>query len=384
MMKKTYLVYLCLLFLGNSFAQTITKNIESVQLNTKREIKIWLPKSYKKNPDKRYPLIFTLDGDYLFDPLVGNVKYFSYWDDMPECIVVGIKQIQTRREDCLYDTNTQMPEYDGKKFYDFVKTELIPELEKSYRIAKFKIIMGHDYTANFINYFLLEKDPIFQAYINLSPEFAPSMRDRIKEKLSIYEGKLWYYMATSNNDVKGLQDNIVGTHNELVAIKNDALSYSFNNFEDATHYSLVATGIPKALENIFSIYRPISKKEYDEVITKLTGSPYEYLTNKYKVIEDYLGVYKRIRVNDFIAISSFLEEKEEWEELEKLGELARKLYPEHMLGNYFLGTAYENEGKPKQAMRAYQSGFLLSEISFLTKDIMLQKADRLKEDFGFR
>jgi len=383
-MKKTFLVYLSILFIAPSFAQTITKSLESFQLNSTREIKIRLPKSYKKKSDKRYPLILTLDGDYLFDPLVGNVKYFSYWDDMPESIVVGIKQLQTRREDCRYDTNSQMPEYEGKKFYDFIETELMPHLQENYRIAKFKIIMGHDYTSNFINYFLLKQNPLFQAYINLSPEYAPSMAERIKNKLATTENKIWYYLATSTNDVKGLREDILSIHEEITAIEKQNVKYFFNDFEDASHYSLVATSIPKALENIFSIYRPISKKEYKEVISKLESSPYEYLTDKYKVIEDYLGVYKKVRVNDFVAISTTLEDAENWDELEKLGNLARKLYPEHMLGNYFLGTSYEQQGKPKQAMRAYQNGFLLQEISFLTKDIMLQKADRIKEDFGFR
>jgi len=383
-MKKLCLLFVSLLFAIPSFSQTITKSIESFSMNSSREIKIRLPKSYKKKKTKRYPLILTLDGDYLFDPLVGNVKYFSYWDDMPESIVVGIKQLQTRREDCRYDTNSQMPEYEGKKFYDFVETELLPHLEENYRIAKFKIIMGHDYTSNYINYFMLKNDPLFQAYINLSPEYAPSMGERIGKALNATENKIWYYLATASNDVKGLREDIQGMNEAISLVENPNVKYFYNDFDDASHYSLVATGIPKALENIFSVYRPINKKEYKEVISKLESSPYDYLKDKYKVIEDYLGVYKKVRVNDFVAISTILEEKENWDDLEKLGTLARKLYPEHMLGNYFLGTVYEQTGKPKQAMRTYQNGFLLQEISFLTKDIMLQKADRIKEDFGYR
>ncbi len=383
-MKKLIILCLNLLIALPVFSQTVTKNIESFSLDSSREIKIRLPKSYQKKTNKRYPLILTLDGDYLFDPIVGNVKYFSYWDDMPESIVVGIKQLQTRRDDCKYDTNSQLPEYSGKKFYDFVQEELMPYLEEKYRLAKFRIVVGHDYTANFINYFMMDSKPVFQAYINLSPEYAPSTRDRVEEVLTGTQNKMWYYLATGSNDVKALKDDITSLNEKLTAIENPNVKYFFSNFEDASHYSLVAAGIPKALESIFAVYRPISKKEYKEVISKLETSPYDYLDDKYKVIEDLLGVYKKVRINDFVAISTILEKKEDWEELEKLGTLARKLYPENMLGNYFLGTAYEQLGKPKKAMRSYQSGFLLQEISFLTKDIMLQKADRIKEDFGYR
>ena len=381
---KLYLVSLALLLVAPlTFAQTLTKNVQSLHLDDSREIKIRLPKSYKKDTDKEYLLVLALDGDYLFDPLIGNVKYFSYWEDMPEAIVVGIKQAQTRREDCRYDSNTSNPEYEGRKFYDFVTTELLPYLEENYRLAKFKIIVGHDYTANFINYFMMGSFNHFQAFINLSPEYAPGITERVANTLSSTQQRTWYYLATASNDVKALREDITAANETYKSIENENVQYMFDDFEDASHYSLVAVGIPRALENIFSLYRPISKKEYKEVILSLEGSPYDYLIEKYATIKELLGVDKKIRVNDFIAISTALEKNENWEELEKLGKLARNVYPEHMLGNYYLGTVYEKMGEPKKAMKTFQNGFLLEEISFLTKDIMLEKAERIKQDFGY-
>ena len=40
---------------------------------------------------KHIPLILVLDGDYLFEPFSGCVDYLSYWDEIPEAIVVGIR-----------------------------------------------------------------------------------------------------------------------------------------------------------------------------------------------------------------------------------------------------------------------------------------------------
>ena len=168
-MKHLTLIATIFLVVQTTFSQVLIKKVESFHLNGSREIKIGLPKSYKSNPDRKYPLILTLDGDYLFDPILGTVKYMSYWEDMPESIVVGIKQIDTRKEDCRYDSNTDFPEYGGKKFYDFINTELITYLESNFRLSKFKIIAGHNYTANFINYFLA-KDPIFNASITIQPQ----------------------------------------------------------------------------------------------------------------------------------------------------------------------------------------------------------------------
>ena len=381
-MKHLVLFSAFLFIMQSSFSQVITKKVQSFHLDATREIKIGLPKSYKTNTERIYPLIISLDGDYLFDPILGTVNYMSYWEDMPESIVVGVKQLDTRRDDCQYDSNTDLPEYGGKKFYDFVNTELIDYLEKNFRLSKFRMIIGHDYTANFTNYFINDNS-LFQAFINLSPEYAPTMSDKLVSALSTVPKKTWYYLATGENDVKSLRSDVIIMDEALSAIDNENLNYRFDDFKDTSHYSLVSHALPRALNEIFTSYRPISKKEYKEVILNLETSPYDYLVEKYDIIESLIGVRELIRVNDFVAISTALEKKENWDELEKLGKLARKLYTEYMLGNYYLGTVYENTEKIKLAMKTYQNGFLLEEISFLTKDVMLEKAERIKEDFGY-
>ena len=363
-------------------AQIIEEDFNSKFLQDSRKLRISLPKSYKTNPDKLYPLVLTLDGDYLFDPISGNVTYMSFWENMPETIVVGIDQSENRQRDCQYDSNTQLPEYEGRKFYYFIEQELIGYLQKNFRLAKFKMIVGQDYTSNFINYFIRDES-VFQAYVNLSPDYANKMLNELPRILDNTSGVIWYYLATADNDVKDLRTNVVMMNDELSKLKNENLNYIFDDFEEQDHYSLVNFAIPSALRKIFSFYRPISRKEYNEQIIDSELSPYEYLIEKYSTIENLIGIKQRVRVNDFIAISTALESKEDWEGLKKLGDLARKVYPEYMLGNYYLGTYYENIGKAREAMKIYKNGHLLREISFLTKDIMLEKAQRIKEDFGW-
>ena len=63
-----YLTFI-LLFIGvNTIsAQTIYEEFESYKLDERRQIKIQLPRNYKDNVDKSYPLFIVLDGDYLFE-----------------------------------------------------------------------------------------------------------------------------------------------------------------------------------------------------------------------------------------------------------------------------------------------------------------------------
>ena len=154
------------------FSQTSKDTIFSQKLNEDREFSISLPESYSSNKTKKYPLLILLDGEYLFDPFHGALSYGAYWDDIPEMIIVGISQNQKgeRFIDCGVDQESGLPDSKGELFFEFIGQELLPFLEKSYRIAPFKIIAGHDVTAGFLNFYLYKDQPIFNAYISLSPD----------------------------------------------------------------------------------------------------------------------------------------------------------------------------------------------------------------------
>ncbi|MDC7997119.1 alpha/beta hydrolase [Gilvibacter sediminis] len=365
-------------------AQVVYEEFASERLGENRKLKIQLPRSYNSEQDKVYPIVIALDGNYLFEPVAGNVDYYSYWEDMPEAIVVGIMQTGDQRyDDCYYDDTEFFPAETGAAFFEFVGMELIPFLDDNYRTAKFVIAVGHDFTANFINYYLFKEPPLFQGYISLSPDLAPLMDERLAERLPSIEDKIFYYLATGTDDVKDLMDISVDLNERLKVIDSPNLQYYFDNFEGATHYSLVGRAIPRALEQIFQVYRPISKKEYKEVLLKLPGSPYDYLMEKYATIKELFGLENTIRVKDIIAVATAAEKTQKWEALGQIAKLARSQYPDTVLGDYYLARHYEEMGEPKKAMRTYQGAYDKEEVDFITIDLMLDKADKIKEDFGW-
>jgi len=101
------------------------------------------------------------------------------------------------------------------------------------------------------------------------------------------------------------------------------------------------------------------------------------------MISDLFGLKKKILINDFRAISAAIDKKAIPEYYEELGKLARRDYPDTLLGNYYIARYYEEMGEPKKAYKTYKSAYILSEIAGITKDMMLEKADELKADFGF-
>ena len=376
----TFIAFLCFSVLSS---QTIYEEFQSAKLGASRELKIQLPRNYEENTEKLYPIFIVFDGDYLFEPVAGNVDYYSYWEDMPEAIVVGINQVDSRGEDNHYSDQTYFPVESGAKFFEFIGMELIPYIEDKYRTANFRVAVGHGETANFINYFLFKKEPLFNAYMALSPDLAISMLDNLPTRLSELERKIFYYLATSTNDIKPLREDANVLNTRLSALENKNIFFGFNEFDGPTHYSLPAHAIPNALESMFFVFQPISKKEYTERILTLETSPVAYLNEKYEMINELFNIEKQVLVNDFKAIAAAIEKNKTYEEYEALGKLARKEYPDTLLGNYYLGRFYEETGEPKKAMRTYKSAYILEEIGGYTKDEMMERADAIKRDFGY-
>lgn len=384
-MKKAFSLLFFAFFVASSFSQSkvIYEEISSFKLEESRRLKIQLPRDYEVNIEKSYPIVVVLDANYLFEPVAGNVDYFGYWEDMPEAIVVGIMQGDGRYDDCSYDDTNFMPEEKGASFFEFVGLELIPYIDANYRTAKFTIAVGHDFTANFINYYLFKDPPLFNGYICLSPDLAPMMDERLPQRIPNIETKLFYYLATGSDDIKDLMEISIDLDKSLSPLKSDNFAYYFDNFEGATHYSLVARAIPSAMEKIFSVYRPISKEEFNNKLMKMDTPIHQYLLDKYKTIEDLFGLTNPIRINDFIATATACEKKKQWESLREIATLAKKQYPDTVMGDYYLARYYEEMGEPKKAMRTYQGGFDKEEVDFITVDLMLEKADKIKEDFGY-
>src|SRR5690554_2968647 len=142
-MIRLLLIVVLFAFTANISAQTIYEEINSSKLGEKRKLKIQLPRSYNQSETQVYPVIITLDGDYLFEPVAGNVDYYSYWEEMPEAIVVGIMQGDTRDADCMYDDHNFFPAETGANFFEFIGLELMPWLDRKYRTAPFLMAAGH-------------------------------------------------------------------------------------------------------------------------------------------------------------------------------------------------------------------------------------------------
>lgn len=378
-MKKTLLILALALSL-NGFGQVINDSIFSKRLDKYRYLTISLPPSYDKDTKRTFPLLLALDGDYLFDPILGSLKYGYYWDDLPEVILVGLNHTTDteREEECSIQENTGLPEGMGESFFEFIGGELLPYLQKKLRVAPFKIVAGHDVTAGFMNFYLYKDNPIFNAFISLSPVMPNEMEMRIPERMATFKNNMYYYLASADGDIKSIKEKVITLDANFKAANISTVNYRFDDFKGCTHYSLVPYAIPSALYQFFSVYQPISTLEFQEKIVTLTSGYTEYLKNKYELAEKTLGLKMTIRINDFKAIEAAIIKNKAFNEFELLAQLSRKAYPKSMLADYHMARFYENNGDLTMALKHYKNAFQLQEIGDLTKEMMTNKMEELK------
>ncbi|KFF07584.1 histidine kinase [Flavobacterium reichenbachii] len=376
-MKKVYLLFLLISI--SSFAQKTFDNIKSVKLGVERRITIGLPASYEANKDKKYPVLYLLDGDYLFDAFSGAVSYGTYWDDLPEMIIIGIHQNKDgeRYDDTTIDQNTGLPFEKGAEFFEFIGAELVPYIEKKYRTSPFRLIAGHDITASFINFYLYKEEPLFNAYICLSPELAPKMEVRIPEKFAKTKKPLSFYLSVADGDIKKIKEPIEKLDSNIKIANNPLVSYKYDVFKGTTHYTEVLHSIPSALYSIFEVYRPINSTEYNDKIAVLQTGYADYLEKKYLAMSEILGVQIPVRMSDFKVIENVILKRNAYDELGRMAEIGNTYYPKAMLGEYELGLMYEKMGDPKHASKKYQNASQMEPIGDLNKDMMYEKIDEM-------
>ncbi len=381
-MKKYLLITLVVLFCSSLYAQTIYKELPSRYLNTSRDIKIKLPKNYDPDSHVKYPVLLVFDGDYLFEPVSGQVHFQTYFEEMPESIIVGIVQGKERFYDGYYDELTGMPFESGKRFYDFVQHELLPYIDREYNTSPFRVAIGHNTMANFMNSYLFTDEPIFQAYINISPEYKGTMSQNLVTRLGHLKNDVFYYVATSDKDVPKLRDNIRATSAELKTLDTQMFTFYFDELQGDSHYTLVTGALSKSLDKIFEIFKPLDEKEINEKVLTYEGTLDEYIVNRYERIEEYFGISKPITEEEFAKIVAAAEEREDLESLQRIGKLANKQDPNSSLGNYYLALHAEKVGKNKKATKFYESALALNETIIIDKEYIKSKLTNLLEEMA--
>jgi hypothetical protein len=320
--------------------------------------------------------------------LSGTIDYYSYWGKTPECIVVSVNQnyldssnkSYLRWSDCDYSWQSGYPRKKGILFKDFINNELIPYIDKNYRTTSFKTIIGHSFTANYINFFLFDQEILFNAYISISPYYAKNSLDSLYSVLSIIKKPIYYFVAVGEKDLSGHIKSVNHFNKKFSKIKNSNFKYGFYQKKDnATHATIVNKSIPYAIEHIFEPYGAIfSKAQYKTL--KKSDSSLNFLLKKYQFIKDVYGIILKIRLEDIETTFSVMSKKKEWDSMKTLGELALKLYPNEYIGYWIIAELEEHNKNYNSSLDYYNKGIeALKNSDCLNIEDFMKDVNRVKK-----
>lgn len=188
----------------------IARDVYSPQLQNQRDLIVYLPPSYEKSADKRYPVLYMHDGYNLFD---NATSYAEEWyvdeimeklglEENAEAIVVGIPNMGTKRLDEYSPfVDAKLGGGHGHQYIDFICNTIKPLIDRDFRTLQDKKhtgIMGSSMGGLISLYGFFSRPAIFGFAGVMSPSlwFANDAIFRFAEETAFQQGKIYLDAGT--------------------------------------------------------------------------------------------------------------------------------------------------------------------------------------------
>ncbi|MES2797780.1 MAG: alpha/beta hydrolase-fold protein [Bacteroidota bacterium] len=239
-------------------------------------VNIILPTSYSKNDSISYPVLYVLDGKFSTASFYAIKESFELSKEVKDVVIVTIdNKVNTQNEWLMarhYDYTPSNDSIADKGIANFFKlpadkmksgganlflttleNEIIPFVEKRYKLTHERGIFGHSLGGLFVGYCLLKRPHLFQKYSLNSPSFWWKNSEIINlfksETGSSYQTKVFI----SAGQVEG--DFMVRPVKSVVKMFNEKylnMNITEKIFEDETHISVVPMATSKSLKVLYS------------------------------------------------------------------------------------------------------------------------------------
>jgi len=330
------------------------EKIASARVGEIREFWVSLPDGYAESADK-YPVLYMMDGDFNFSSgLIGGVRHAALMGEMPEFIIVGIKNTD-RSKDIFPEEITYG---DGSKgggranqYLDFIREELIPHIEKTYRTEKFRVLFGTSNTGFTAVYALFRNPDMANATIAASATLSiPSFRAKRDEWVRGFKGgKRRLVMVMGENDLPTVLSLNGALKEAIDTLAPPDLTCRFVVIGNGGHVPVdsLRQGL-RALFGGWAIGSSLKESNFDE-IRKQADQRVEKFGVPGKLPEDDLSTLGR----------SLLEEKNYAKAVEVLRYRADQ-YPRSADARVALGEAYLQSGQKDKARDCYNRALILA------------------------
>jgi predicted alpha/beta superfamily hydrolase len=150
--------------------------IKSAVLGEDRVVLVRTPVGYETGKVS-YPVLYMTDGDAHINHTASTIEFLTQNGRIPELIVVGVTNTDRTRDLTPVKSSQKNPAGElqfptsggADNFLKFFETELIPEIEKQYRVQPYRIFAGHSLGGLFAIHAMMTKPGLFNSYVAVSP-----------------------------------------------------------------------------------------------------------------------------------------------------------------------------------------------------------------------
>jgi predicted alpha/beta superfamily hydrolase len=274
-----------------TFAQPPTGTVKrlvlhSAVLGEDRLVLIRTPVGYESNKVS-YPVLYMTDGDAHMGHTASTIEFLAQNGRIPDLIVVGVTNTDRTRDltqvkstDKDAAGNLRFPTSGGAdNFLKFFETELIPEIEKDYRVQPYRIFAGHSLGGLFAIHAMVSKPGLFNSCIVVSPSLQWENNDELKRATEYLknqkEMKVTLFMSIGN-EPGALGDDFDSLKKLLSESKIKGLEWQAERMLDEDHGSVVLRSHYFGLRKVFDGWQPPQDLKSGAVLGGLKGADAHY------------------------------------------------------------------------------------------------------------
>jgi predicted alpha/beta superfamily hydrolase len=328
--------------------------IESVRVGETREFWVSLPDGYNDST-LRFPVVYMMDGDFNFNSGgIGALRHSAQMGEIPDFIIVGVKN--TDRSKDIFPEEVSYP--DGSKdggranqYLDFVREELIPHVERTYRTGSYRVLYGTSNTGFTAVYALFRNPGTADAYVAASATLSiPSFRKDREDLVRDFKGgKRRLSLVMGEHDLPTVISQNGALKEAIDSLAPAGLSCRLAVIRGAEH--VPASSLIEGLRGLFDGWRVtqrLTESSFSEIRTQVDGRLAKF------------GVPGNLQEDVLKDLGGALVAEKKFGKAVEVLQYRVHCYPRSADAQVALGDAYRLDDKKESAGDCYRKALFLA------------------------
>lgn len=326
--------------------------IKSKVLGEDRIVFVHYPRGYS-NSWERYPVLYVMDGIRCFPVASSMVRFLSEAGHIPHMIVVGVTNVDPIR-DLTLSKIKQYPNSGGaEKFVQFLKTELIPEIDKNYRTKPYRVMAGHSLAGLLATYIMLKQPGTFNAFIAASPFmewdnrwFLKTAGTMLKKHTTLNN---YYYFSLANEPQ--LEKSLDIFKQLLQAGVPEKFTWKFDDIKNEDHESTFYSSLYKGIRWLYFGWK---------LPDRVMGSGLDGVKDHYLQLSKRYGYEINPPSKTLNDLGFRFMDMKRYPQAIDVYQYCIKLYPNFWMAYHNLGYCHQQQGDNSKAIFYYEKSLKLN------------------------